>query len=67
MKQPNMTPRHFQFIAETIRNMPVFAASLRTQRESCASAFADALAATHGHFDRKRFMTEATRDNKNGK
>lgn len=67
MKNPNMTPRHFEFIASTIRNMPTFAASLRTQRESCAAAFADALAKTHSNFDRDRFIADATRSNKNGK
>jgi len=67
MKNPNMTPRHFEFIAATIRAMPAFAESLRTQRTSCAHAFADALAKTHGNFDRERFITDATRENKNGK
>ena len=51
-----MTRKDFELIASTIRNMPSHAASLRTARESCARAFADALGATNPRFDKARFL-----------
>ncbi len=48
--------RHFSFIAAVIAAMPSHAASLRAQRESCASAFADACARSNPRFDRGRFL-----------
>ncbi len=51
-----MQRRHFELIAEIIHNMPSFAASLRTQRESCAHAFADGLRASNPSFNRARFL-----------
>lgn len=48
--------RHFAFIAATIARMPDHAASLRTQKRSCALAFAAACATTNPRFDRARFL-----------
>lgn len=54
--KPELQHRHFAFIAGVIANMPDHAASLRTQKESCARAFADACAATNPKFDYPRFL-----------
>lgn len=51
-----MQHRHFAFIAAVIAAMPSHAASLRAQRQSCASAFADACAQSNPRFDRARFL-----------
>ena len=51
-----MTRKHFEFIASTIAAMPTHAATLRTQKRSCALAFADALASQNPRFDRGRFL-----------
>ena len=51
-----MTKKHFEFIAATIAAMPTFAPSLRAQKDSCARAFADALARENPRFDRARFL-----------
>lgn len=51
-----MTRKHFEFIAATIAAMPTHAATLRTQKRSCALAFADALAKENPRFDRERFL-----------
>ena len=48
--------RHFAFIAAVIKAMPDHAATLRTQKRSCALAFADACASSNPRFDRHRFM-----------
>ena len=48
--------RHFAFIAATIKAMPDFAVTLRTQKRSVALAFADACARTNPKFDRNRFL-----------
>lgn len=53
---PLFQHRHFAVIAAVIADMPKHAASLRAQRESCANAFADRLAATNPNFDRSRFI-----------
>jgi len=55
----HMEHRHFAFIAATIAAMPDFAPSLRAQKESVTSAFADALAKTNPRFDRDRFIAAA--------
>jgi len=51
-----MTKKHFEFIAATIAAMPDFADTLRAQKASCASSFADALQKTNPRFDRARFI-----------
>jgi hypothetical protein len=48
--------RHFSFIAAVIAAMPDHAPSLRAQRASCASAFADACTQSNPRFDRARFL-----------
>lgn len=48
--------RHFAFIASVIEAMPDHAATLRTQKRSCALSFADACARTNPRFDRARFL-----------
>ena len=48
--------RHFSFIAATIAAMPDHAASLRAQKASVATAFADACAKTNPKFSRERFL-----------
>ena len=52
-----MTHQHFRTIAAIIRAMPTHAPTLRAQRESCASAFADALSLTNPRFNRARFLS----------
>ena len=54
-----MTRKDFEFIANTIRNMPRFSPSLRTSRASCAETFADQLAGAFPRFDRERFLRAA--------
>ena len=51
-----MSRKDFELIARTIHAMPSHAPSLRTARESCARAFADALASTNPRFNRERFL-----------
>ena len=51
-----MTKKHFQFIAATIAAMPDFSASLRTQKASCASAFAESLELCNPRFNRALFV-----------
>lgn len=51
-----MTKKHFEFIAATIAAMPDFAASLRNQKASCATTFADALQKENPKFDRALFI-----------
>ena len=51
-----MTKKHFEFIARTIAAMPSFAPSLRTQKASCARAFADSLELCNPKFNRDRFL-----------
>lgn len=51
-----MTSKDFQLIARTIHAMPSHSPSLRTARESCARAFADALATTNPAFKRDQFL-----------
>jgi hypothetical protein len=48
--------RHYEAIAQTIQNMPTFAASLRAQQESTASAFAEMLGQDNPLFNRERFL-----------
>ena len=48
--------RHFAFIAATIAAMPDHAATLKAQKASVASTFADACRGTNPHFDRSRFL-----------
>lgn len=55
-----MTRKDFIFIADVIRSMPTHAPSLRAQRESCATAFADSLGATNPRFNRELFIQAAT-------
>lgn len=55
-KSADLQHRHFAFIAATIKAMPDHAPSLRAQKSSVASAFADACAGTNPRFDRGRFM-----------
>jgi hypothetical protein len=51
-----MTRKHFQIIAKIIASMPTFSETLRTQKRSCALAFADALPKENAQFDRLRFL-----------
>lgn len=54
-----MTRRDYVLLSTAIRNMPAFAASLRTARDSAARTIADALlAANPKHFDHSRFLTD---------
>ncbi len=48
--------RHFSFIAGVIAAMPGHADTLRAQKASCATAFADACASTNPNFNRSRFL-----------
>lgn len=48
--------RHFAFIAAVIASMPDHAPSLRAQKASCATAFADACQGSNPRFERARFM-----------
>ena len=59
-KPATMSHAHFRTIAAVIRGMPTHAATLRAQQASCATAFADALAATNPNFDRARFLAACT-------
>ena len=52
-----MQHRHFAFIANVIASLPTHAPSLRAQKSSIASAFAEALVGTNPNFDRARFFT----------
>ena len=61
-KPATMTHQHYREIASIIRRMPTFAPSLRTQRESCANAFADGLAGTNPNFNRERFLAACLSD-----
>ncbi len=61
MKTPTMTKSHFQFIADTIAEMPDHAPTLRAQKESAARAFADKLPATNPKFDREKFLEACER------
>lgn len=54
---PELQHRHFAFIADVIRNMPSHAATLRTQKRSCALSFADACGRSNPRFNRARFLT----------
>ncbi len=51
-----MQHRHFAFIASVIAGLPDHAASLRAQKASVTSAFAQALEKTNPNFDRSRFF-----------
>ena len=51
-----MTKKHFELVARVIKGMPDFAASLRTQKESCARAFAVEFAKENPRFDSARFL-----------
>lgn len=51
-----MTRKDYVLIASVIAGMPSFAPSLRAQRDSCARAFAEKLAADNPRFDRGRFL-----------
>lgn len=51
-----MNKKHFEFIAATIAAMPDHAASLRTQKASCARAFADALKRENPAFKESLFL-----------
>ena len=53
---PILQHRHFAFIAAVIANMPTHAATLRTQKESTARAFAEACAKSNPRFDHARFL-----------
>jgi hypothetical protein len=46
---PSMTRQHFCFIASIIASLP-------SEREQTARAFADKLAESNGRFDRGRFL-----------
>ncbi len=61
-KTAELQHRHFAFIAGVIAAMPTHAASLRTQKRSCALAFADACASSNHRFDRARFMRACGED-----
>jgi hypothetical protein len=58
-----MTRRDFQFIANVINAMPSFNVSLRTQKQSCAAAFAEALYVTNVNFDREKFLAACNTNN----
>lgn len=51
-----MTRKDYEKIAAVIKGMPDHAATLRAQKASCASSFADMLAADNPRFDRERFL-----------
>jgi hypothetical protein len=51
-----MTRKDFQFIADVIKNLPGHSPILRTQKRSCALAFADALPNVNARFNRERFL-----------
>jgi len=51
-----LSRQHFAFIAETIKELPVHNASLRAQKESLASSFAEKLKHTNMNFNKSRFL-----------
>jgi hypothetical protein len=57
-----MQKRHFEEIAEIINKMPAFAASLRSQKRSCANSFADAFEKKYPNFKRQVFMKACGED-----
>lgn len=61
---PDMTRNHYQIIADIINEMPTFNATLRTQRESTAQAFAKGLKRTNPNFDADRFLTAALKEDR---
>jgi hypothetical protein len=55
-----MTRKHFQLIAETIRELKLQQERLMSadsQREVIAKAFAEALRSTNSNFDAERFVS----------
>lgn len=54
-----MTRKDFIIIAEIIRDMPDHAATLRTQKESCARAFAKGLRSSNSNFKAELFYQAA--------
>lgn len=51
-----MTKKDFEFIAAVIAGMPDHAATLRAQKDSCARAFAEALAKENPKFNARLFL-----------
>jgi hypothetical protein len=51
-----MTKKHFEIVASTIAAMPSHAPMLRTQKRSCALAFADRFQAEFPRFNRDTFL-----------
>jgi hypothetical protein len=53
-----MNKEQIVFITTVIKGMPDFAASLRTQKASCARAFMNAIAWKAENFDSEQFLID---------